>query len=70
MCTLKVSALSKVTPRFLTEDLIGKVEGPSCTVEVCERRVSVSNGEPISKILVLLWFSFKKFKHRQSAILL
>ena len=60
---------SKVTPTFLTEDLMGKVKGPSYKVEVCERRVSVREGEPMSKISVLLWFSFKKFEDSQSEIL-
>ena len=49
MCSLKESASSKVTPRFLTEDLMGKVEGPSCRVGVCERRVSVREGEHLTK---------------------
>ena len=48
-CSLKENALSKVTTRFLTKDLMGKVEGPSCRVEVCERRVSVCDGEPMFK---------------------
>ena len=33
-----------VTPRFLTEDLMGKVEEQNCRVGVYERRVSVSEG--------------------------
>ena len=41
MCSLIESALLKATPRFLTEDLMGKVEGLSCRVRVCER-VSVT----------------------------
>ena len=63
MCSLEESALSKVTPRFFIEDLMGKVEGPSC-------RVVVREGEPMSKNSVLLWFSFKKFEDSQSEILL
>ena len=49
---------------------MGKVEGPSCRVGVCERRVSVREGKPMSKISVLFWFSFKKFEDNQSEILL
>ena len=59
-----------VTTKFLTEDLMGIMEGPSCRVGVCERRVSVWEGEPMSKISVLLWFSFKMFEDNQSEILL
>ena len=62
MCSLKESALLKVTPRFLTEDLMGKMEGLSCKVGVCKRKLSVRDGEPVSTISVFLWFSLLSLK--------